>query len=121
VWEANVPQVFCVHVCMRDFFFFVYNCSLLFFLYTRQVKSALAEISEALPKWQNLNEQVLALRLNNYDVEAAIAWKLSEVQHGGAYEPLTLRDAVLIKSLEDGLRKKGEQVPCRIVYTSRTT
>ena len=63
-----------------------------------------------MPKWTNLNEQLLALRLNNYDADATIEWKQSEVEHGGSFESLTLRDAVLIKSLEEGLRKKSSQV-----------
>lgn len=38
-----------------------------------EVKEALKEISEALPKWQNLNEQMLALRLNNFDAQVRIS------------------------------------------------
>lgn len=75
-----------------------------------EVQAALRQISEAMPKWQNLNEQMLALRLNNYDTTATIEWKHSEVEHGGTFETLTLRDAILIKSLEEGLRKKSQAV-----------
>jgi len=39
-------------------------------------------IDQSLPKWKNLNEQLLALRLNNYSAEATIAWKQDEIFAG---------------------------------------
>lgn len=75
-----------------------------------EVSAALRVIDEALPKWQNLNEQLMALRANNYNVAATIDWKRAEVAAGGQEGSITVADSVIIASLEKALKAKGAKV-----------
>eukprot|EP00040_Diaphanoeca_grandis_P017646 m.92413 g.92413 ORF g.92413 m.92413 type:complete len:934 (-) comp26544_c0_seq1:144-2945(-) len=76
------------------------------------VAKMLKEIDEVLPDWKSMTEQVLALRMCNYNVQDAMAWKYNEVQcNGGTWSMPTVRDAMLIQSLEEEL--KSQQVLVR--------
>lgn len=88
----------------------------------------LEEIDAVLPQWRNVTEQVriehttyqfciidiqliqqvLALRLFQYDVSATIAWKSADVEaSGGHWGTTNVQQTALIKSLEEALAKKG--------------
>jgi hypothetical protein len=57
-----------------------------------EVITRLKMIDEAHPKWKNANEQLMALRLLNYDVQAVINWKREEIATGGVEGSLTVAD-----------------------------
>ena len=58
-----------------------------------------------MPDWQNLTEQVLALRLNNYDVSSTLKWKSEDIAvSGGKWDVRRMQDTVLIESLEAALK-----------------
>lgn len=69
------------------------------------------ELDEALPLWQNLTEQVLALRANNYSVKDTLEWKSADIAlSGGTWDVRRMQDAELIDSLEAALKSKSHQV-----------
>ena len=75
------------------------------------VINMLNDIDEALPEWQNLHEQVLALRISNYNVRDAIGWKHTDVNaSGGSWNILRAEDSALIASLESALESKDDQI-----------
>ncbi|EDQ84820.1 uncharacterized protein MONBRDRAFT_34520, partial [Monosiga brevicollis MX1] len=80
-----------------------------------ETQSALQQISKAIPTWESIQEQVLALRLNNYDVTATINWKSAEMQNWADRKSKRSRkeehnDALLIASLQQRLQMSERQM-----------
>ena len=77
---------------------------------TKDGKASLMELDKILPNWKSVNEQMLALRLNNYSIPDTVAWKRGELLASGGETSMTVADTILIASLEVALEKKRKQL-----------